>query len=119
MSNSILYVNACVRKESRTERLAKKLLAKPGKPYEEICLQDTAFRAVDEEYLIKTHKSKLVSLITALTAALMSAVSMTYILMADEGFHLAGGIAYPVGIAFAAVSSSVKTILFNMASVRF
>lgn len=53
MSNSILYVNACVRKGSRIERLAKKPLAKIGKPYEEICLQDTAFPAVDEEYLRK------------------------------------------------------------------
>jgi hypothetical protein len=31
----------------------------------------------------------------------MSAVSMTYILMAKEGFKLGSGIAYPVGIVFA------------------
>ena len=53
-------------------------------------------------YLLKTHKEKMVSLATALPATFMSAVSMTYILMADEGFHLGKGIAYPVGIAFAA-----------------
>jgi len=65
MSNSILYVNACVRKESRTERLAKKLLAKIGKPYEEICLQDTAFPAVDEEYLRKRDQGVPVGLCNA------------------------------------------------------
>ena len=54
-------------------------------------------------YLLKTHSSKMVSLMTALPASFMSAVSMTYILMADEGFRLSGRIAYPVGIVFAAV----------------
>ena len=37
----------------------------------------------------------------ALPAAFMSAVSMTYILQAPEGFRLATSIAYPVGIVFA------------------
>ena len=32
----------------------------------------------------------------------MSAVSMTYILMAEEGFALSSSIAYPAGAAFAA-----------------
>ena len=54
-------------------------------------------------YLLKTHSNKMVSLMTALPASFMSAVSMTYILMADEGFRLSGRIAYPVGIAFAAI----------------
>ena len=54
-------------------------------------------------YLLKTHESKLVSLITALPATFMSAVSLTYILMASEGFKLSAGIGYPVGIFFAAV----------------
>ena len=53
-------------------------------------------------YLLKTHKNKLTSLLTALPATFMSAVSMTYILMANEGFHLGAGIGYPVGIVFAA-----------------
>jgi carbon starvation protein CstA len=52
-------------------------------------------------YLLKTHENKLASLITALPATFMSAVSMTYILMAKEGFKLGSGIAYPVGIVFA------------------
>ncbi len=53
-------------------------------------------------YLIKTREKKVVSLVTALPATFMSAVSMTYILMANEGFRLSGAIAYPAGIAFAA-----------------
>ena len=52
-------------------------------------------------YLLKTHENKFASLITALPATFMSAVSMTYILMAKEGFKLGSGIAYPVGIVFA------------------
>ena len=54
-------------------------------------------------YLVKKHRNKLASLITALPATFMSAVSMTYILMADEGFRLGAGIGYPAGIAFAAI----------------
>lgn len=45
--------------------------------------------------------SKKASLIAAIPATFMSAVSMTYILMADEGFKLSTSIAYPVGIIFA------------------
>lgn len=41
------------------------------------------------------------SLMAAIPAAFMSAVSATYILMADEGLRLAPAFAYPVGIAFA------------------
>ena len=37
----------------------------------------------------------------AIPATFMSAVSCTYILMADEGFKLSAGICYPVGIVFA------------------
>lgn len=43
------------------------------------------------------------ALITAIPAAFMSAVSLTYILMAEEGFRLSAGIAYPAGICFALV----------------
>ena len=53
MKRSILYVNACVRKESRTKKLAEKLLIKLGKPYEEICLEDITFPVVNEDYLNK------------------------------------------------------------------
>ncbi len=54
-------------------------------------------------YLIKTHENKMVSLLTALPAGFMSAVSVTYILMAKEGLHMGAVIAYPVGIVFATV----------------
>ena len=43
------------------------------------------------------------SLIAALPATFMSAVSCTYILYAEEGFKLSTTIAYPIGIIFAAV----------------
>ena len=52
-------------------------------------------------YLLKTHANKMMSLVTALPATFMSAVSMTYIMMAKEGFKLGAGIGYPVGIVFA------------------
>ena len=51
MDSPILYVNACVRKDSRTRSLAEKLLSKLDRPYEEIRLEDISFPAVDEEYL--------------------------------------------------------------------
>ena len=51
MERPILYVNACVRKESRTRRLAEKLLLKLDKPFEEICLKEIAFPIVNEDYL--------------------------------------------------------------------
>ena len=51
MDKPILYINACVRQESRTKILAEDLLDKLGKPYEEVRLADIAFPAVDEAYL--------------------------------------------------------------------
>lgn len=51
MERPILYVNACVRKESRTQSLAEKLLSRLGGPYEELRLAEIAFPAVDEAYL--------------------------------------------------------------------
>ena len=53
-------------------------------------------------YLVKEGSYRFGSLLTAVPGAFMSAVSMTYILMAGEGFGLSASIAYPVGIAFAA-----------------
>ncbi|MBO5497143.1 MAG: NAD(P)H-dependent oxidoreductase [Oscillospiraceae bacterium] len=51
MENSMLYVNACVRKESRTKRLAEKLLAKLGGTYEEIRLEEIDFPVSSEKFL--------------------------------------------------------------------
>lgn len=58
-------------------------------------------------YLVKNAKKKIYSLISAFPAAFMSAVSVTYILMADEGFQITSGIAYPAGIAVAVILFAV------------
>ena len=47
----ILFINACVRKESRTRRLADHLLDKLGQPFDEVCLHDIAFPVTDEAFL--------------------------------------------------------------------
>ena len=47
-------------------------------------------------------KYRFGSIITAVPATFMSAVSMTYILTASEGFRISTSIAYPVGAVFAA-----------------
>ena len=52
-------------------------------------------------YLVRKGTTKYGSLLTALPASFMSAVSLTYILMAPEGFRLSSAIAYPAGIVFA------------------
>ena len=54
-------------------------------------------------YLLRQRKTPCASLITALPAAFMSAVSMTYILMSPEGFRLSSAISCPAGCAFALV----------------
>lgn len=46
-----LFINACVRKESRTLRLAQHLLSKLDGPYEEVRLEDIGFPLTDEAYL--------------------------------------------------------------------
>ena len=56
---------------------------------------------VASAYLIKNAKNIWFSLLTALPASFMSAVSLTYIMMAPEGFKLSASIAYPCGIVFA------------------
>ena len=58
---------------------------------------------VASAYLLKNASNKYGSLITAFPASFMSAVSLTYILMADEGFKLSASIAYPAGVCFAIV----------------
>ena len=54
-------------------------------------------------YLLKEGKYRFGSLLTACPAAFMTAVSLTYILMAKEGFRLAQHVSYTAGIAVAAV----------------
>ena len=62
-------------------------------------------------YLVKAGGKKWASLLTALPAAFMSAVSSTYILMAKEGLGLGAGIAYPAGVCFAAVLFVIYVVL--------
>lgn len=51
MKKSVLFINACVRKESRTERLAKKLLSKLNSPDEELRLHEISFPVVNDDFL--------------------------------------------------------------------
>ena len=46
-----LFVNACVRGESRTRRLAERLLSKHGNGYEEVRLEDVRFPLTDQAFL--------------------------------------------------------------------
>ena len=64
-------------------------------------------------YLLRNGKTKYGSLMTALPAVFMSAVSLTYILMADEGFGFSSAVAYPAGIVFAGIlfSAYISTCL--------
>ena len=61
-------------------------------------------------YLLKKQKNKYTSLITALPASFMTAVSLTYIMMADEGLKLSGSISYPAGIAAALILFTIYVI---------
>lgn len=49
----ILFVNACVRNGSRTNKLAKNLLTQINEDYEEIRLEDIDFPTVDEDFLLR------------------------------------------------------------------
>ena len=46
-----LFINACVRKGSRTRRLAERFLSENCGEYEEVRLEDIRFPAADEEFL--------------------------------------------------------------------
>ena len=49
----VLYINACVRKESRTNRIAESLLEKLGGEYEEVKLSEESLKPLSEEMLNK------------------------------------------------------------------
>ena len=49
----VLYINACVREESRTDRLARALLKKLGGPAEEVYLPGLGLKGVDRALLNK------------------------------------------------------------------
>ena len=54
-------------------------------------------------YLYRTFRGKLYYIIGMIPATFMSAVTMTYILQAKEGFGLPTNITYPVGLVIAAL----------------
>ncbi|MBR4905602.1 MAG: carbon starvation protein A [Clostridia bacterium] len=64
-------------------------------------------------YLVKKGKYRFGSLLTALPATFMSAVCMTYILTAGEGFGISTKIAVPVGVGFAAALMIVYVVLWT------
>ena len=51
MEKQVLFINACVRSESRTRRLADRVLAKLNLPYEELRLEEIRFPFTDEQFL--------------------------------------------------------------------
>ena len=67
-------------------------------------------------YLVREGKYLLSSLITAIPAAFMTAVSVTYILIADEGFRLAPAFDYPAGIILALVFFAAYVIFLRRES---
>ena len=72
---------------------------------------------VSTSYLLKKGKYRFGSLITALPATFMTAVAVTYILMADEGFRLNQTVSYIIGIA-AAVSLFTVYLVFLIRRIR-
>ena len=62
---------------------------------------------VSTAYLLKEGKYKFGSLMTAFPAAFMTAVSLTYILMAQEGFRLDWAVSYITGAVTAVILFSV------------
>ena len=68
---------------------------------------------VATSYLVKTKKNKIASLLTAVPATFMTAVSVAYILVAKEGFKLSTAIGYPVGLCAAVLLFVVYVILLT------
>ena len=58
-------------------------------------------------YLLKKGKHRFGSLLTAFPAAFMTAVSLTYILMAKEGLQLDQTVSYAVGATAASILFAV------------
>lgn len=69
-------------------------------------------------YLLKEGRFLYGTFLTAVPAAFMSAVSMTYILMADEGFGLPQSRAYPAGLAFALILFGIFRFLLLRKQIR-
>ena len=54
----ILFINACVRKDSRTLRLARKLLSRLDGETKEVCLEEVAFPLVNEAFIVRRDELK-------------------------------------------------------------
>ena len=67
---------------------------------------------VSTAYLLKKGKYRFGSLLTAIPAASMTAVSTTYILIAQEGFRLNQTVSYIAGAAAAVFLFAFYTIMF-------
>lgn len=67
-------------------------------------------------YLLKNGKYRFGSLITALPAMFMTAVSTTYILIAEEGLRLNSTVSYIIGAVAAAVTLCIYLIFLNKKS---
>ena len=65
---------------------------------------------VASAYLLKHSKYRYGAFMTAVPAAFMSAVSLTYILMAEEGLRMSSSFAYPAGVAFAVTLLTAFTL---------
>ena len=52
----ILFINACVRKNSRTRKLAEGFLSRLGEPHEEVRLEDMDFPVANEGFLFRRDK---------------------------------------------------------------
>ena len=52
-------------------------------------------------YLVRHETKRFSSLVTALPATFMTAVTTTYIMLAPEGFKMSASVAYPIGILIA------------------
>ena len=58
-------------------------------------------RYMDDDEYRRMREAGLPAALSYCAGAFMSAVSMTYILMADEGFHLGARAGYSAGLLFA------------------
>ena len=69
---------------------------------------------VATSYLLRNNKNRFTSLVTALPAAFMSSVSVTYILVANEGFKLP----YPVGYTAFFFNDTATTEIYTVIMLK-
>ena len=74
---------------------------------------------VSTAYLLKKGKYRFGSLLTALPASFMTGVSMTYILMAKEGFQLDQTASYLAGAAAAAILFVIYCVILARKQKRY